>query len=90
MAKWDNLHTRQEQARLHAAFDQGTLEGVEDGMVSNAYPLPACWYKPVYLLTARERGFVFGYWLQKWLERDEATQADGNASEIDTPKEPTS
>lgn len=64
---FDNLSTREEQERQHAAFDHHVLEGVDDGLVARGYPLPACWYKPVYLLTPRERGLVFGYWLQAWL-----------------------
>ena len=67
MAHFDNLATRQEQERQHEAFDMDVLAGVEDADSYRGYPLPACFYKPVYLLTPKERGFVFGYWLRVWL-----------------------
>lgn len=68
MANWDNQNTKEEQERQHAAFDHHVLVGVDDGLCSRGYPLPGCWYKPVYMLTARERGLIFGYWLQAWLK----------------------
>lgn len=71
MSHFDNQSTRQEQERQHLAFDHATLDGVDDGLCSRGYPLPACWYKPVYLLTARERGLIFGFWLQAWLRGSE-------------------
>lgn len=68
MANFDNLSTRQEQERQHEAFDADVLVGVDDAQAYRGYPLPACWYKPVYMLTPRERGLIFGFWLQVWLK----------------------
>ena len=68
MANWDNQATRQEQEQQRANFEADILVGVDDADAYRGYPLPACWHKPVYLLTARERGLVFGYWLRVWLD----------------------
>lgn len=64
MANWDNLSTQIEQERLRDAFDEGLVEGYETPL----NPLPAVAYKRLMDLTARERGYVYG-WLVKMDEQ---------------------
>jgi len=56
MTHWENLSTQVEEDGQRAQFDEGLLEGY----ALPAYPLPAIASKPLYMLTVRERGVVYG------------------------------
>lgn len=62
MMPFDNAHVREEIARLKREFD----EGVSDGYDANANAMPDFYSKPYKMLTARERGYIFGRMLKEW------------------------
>jgi hypothetical protein len=70
MAHFDNLATKLEQEAQFEAIGNGIIDGdgVDAGMAFIGYPLPAMCFKPVYMYTPYERGFLFGMWLQQWLK----------------------
>lgn len=56
VANWDNENTRQEEERIAATYDEGLVEGYE----ANVNVLPEFYFKPYYMLTARQRAYIFG------------------------------
>ena len=71
MPNWDNANTREQEAETLSNLENGVLEGVgiADGMAFRGYPLPLLCYKPVYMLTPYERGFLLGIWWNQWLKQ---------------------
>jgi hypothetical protein len=64
MANWGNQHTQQVQAETIDKHESG----IDDGSAFIGYPMPAFFTKAVKMLTAYERGFIFGHWLKLWLD----------------------
>ena len=62
MPNFDNAHVKQELERLEREFD----EVVSDGYDAHVNELPDFYSKPYKLLTARQRGYIFGRTLKAW------------------------
>lgn len=67
MANWDNQHTKQVQSEMADSFEAGINAGVD----FVGYPLPEFCNKPVKNLLIYERGFLLGWWLNRWLKEIE-------------------
>lgn len=64
----ENTAVQAERERQQGSMDDGVLDGADivDGMAFVGYPLPAMFFKPVYMLTAYEQGWLLGALWKRW------------------------